>query len=158
MRAIRRFLTWLAMNHGLIFPEEASQYVEYLRVKLAEPCNRGALSNIHRAHVFLNEVSGVPPAERPTTQQVPTMLGGLESLVCDPTEPIYLHIFAWWILVANWATLRFSDRRGLKPEDISVSDSGFSCSLTWSKTLGSDNKVVSRPLTVDQVCFVSHAH
>ena len=61
-------------------------------------------------------------------------------------------------MVANWATLRFSGHRGLKPEDISVSDSGFSGSLTWSKTLGSDKKVVSRPLTVDKVCFVSHTH
>ena len=182
-RAIRRFLTWLAMNHGIIYPEEASQYVEHLRVRLAEPCNRGALKNILLAYAFLNEVSGVPHGERPTssqlytvilqelptqatpgrtTQQAPrmltSMLSGLEGLVCDPTEPIYLRIYAWWTLVANWATLRFSDHRGLKPEDITVSASGFSGSLTWFKTLGADKKVVSRPLTVDNGCFVSHAH
>ena len=57
----------------------------------------------------------------------------------------------------NWATLRFSDHRGILPESISWVPSGFAAVLSQSKTLGSDKNVLSRPLRVDNSCFVGES-
>ena len=55
----------------------------------------------------------------------------------------------------NWATLRFSDHRGILPDSIAWGPSGFTAVLPRSKTLGSDKNVLSRPLRVDISYFVA---
>ena len=46
------------------------------------------------------------------------MLALLEQLVMNEDFPIYLRVYSWWILVQNWATLRFSDHWGLNPSEV----------------------------------------
>ena len=57
----------------------------------------------------------------------------------------------------NWATLRFSDHRGILPDSISWGASRFAAVLCRSKTLGPDKNVLSRPLRVDNPCFVGES-
>ena len=179
VRALKRFFSWLAIHHESLYPTSLTQLTDFLRVRLSEPCNRGALKGSHQAFIFLEEIAGVPTAERFTAsrlynvvyrellstalpgkplKQAPrmliTMLSALERLVLDSTRPQYFRIFAWWVLIQNWATLRFSDHRGLSPDDISFHGLNFSARLTRSKTLGCDKAISSRMVVVDACCFL----
>ena len=40
VRVLRRFLSWLALNHQQVYPLSWLQLTEYLRVKLEEPCSQ----------------------------------------------------------------------------------------------------------------------
>ena len=100
-----------------------------------EPQNRateGALKATHRSFGFLEEVTGMPLSERRTksklydvilrellstalpgkpAQQAPRfpikVLTAVESFVVDETKPAYMRMYAWWVLLQNWCTLRF---------------------------------------------------
>ena len=80
----------------------------------------------------------------------------LEQLVMNETSPIYLHVCSWWMLVQNWATLRFSDHRGLNPSEVAFREGSFHARLTRSKTIGQDKTITSKPLVIDACCFLSH--
>ena len=159
VRHLRRFFSWLELTKGVRFPTELSQLTDYLRVRLSEPCIRGALKNVNEAFGFYEQVTGVPAAEirssalpgKPSKQapRMPIMLlEALERLVTSSDTAVYLRVFAWWILLQNWGTLRFSDHRGLSPSGISVVGGQFSGILTRSKTIGSDKSIHSRPVLV----------
>ena len=45
-------------------------YTNYLKAKLSEPCNRGALKNTNAAFVFLDEVTGTEESQRPTSAEL----------------------------------------------------------------------------------------
>ena len=159
-----------------------SQLLEFLQVRLSEPCNRGSLKGSHRALVFLEETAGVPAVDRLTNTQLynvsykellssatparhakqaprvlVAILSALEGLVVDTQAAMYLRTFAWWLLLQNWATLRFSDHRGIEPNTVTVRAGSWRALLTRSKTIGADRSIVSRPLVVDPCCFTCHA-
>ena len=181
VRGVRKFLTWLALNRELSYPTSFDQLSEFLQVRLSEPCNRGALKGTHQSFVFLEEMVGTPAQERLTgsalygviyrellasaqpgrpTKQAPRilspMLSLLEQLVMDVTSPMYLRVYSWWMLLQNWATLRFSDHRGLNPSEVVFREGSFHARLTRSKTIGQDKTITSKPLVVDASCFLSH--
>ena len=118
----------------------------------------------HEAMVFLEEASAVPAERRftglnlysigykellskalpgDTVKQAPrmytTMVAGLEENVMDPRASVYSRIYAWWVLVQTWCTLRFSDHRGISPQEVKMDSSGFAAVLRRSKTIGADN-------------------
>ena len=132
--------------------------------------------------VFLESMAGVSPQDRFTdsqlynvlyqellvaalpgnpAKQVPrvltAMIVGLEHLVVCVQTPRYYRAFAWWLLIQNWATLRFSDHRGILPSSAKIDVTGFTAQLTRLKTLGADRTVVSRPLVIDRCCFLAVA-
>ena len=59
IRAIRRYVMWLASVFSVPFPSEVSHVVEYLQVKLNEPSYRGSIKGAHQAMCFFEEVCGV---------------------------------------------------------------------------------------------------
>ena len=141
VRGVQKFLGWLAAAHNLAFPDCWRHYSEFLQVRLAEPCVRGALKHTHSCYVFLQEVAGVsvrhtdnafytvnrkeiltsalpgrPPRQAP---RYPSgLLAAFEELVMDPEAKQYLRIMGWWLLLQAWGTLRFDDHRGLLPADV----------------------------------------
>ena len=60
VRMAGRFLLWLAVNCKVTFATSVEQLSDYLKVRVSEPCNRGALRNTHRAFNFLDESAGIP--------------------------------------------------------------------------------------------------
>ena len=158
VRAVRRFVAWLGANHNIAYPTALEQLLEYLRVRLSEPCNRGSLRNAHEALVFLEEAAAVPTGQKFTgmslyavgykellsralpgapVKQAPrmytTMLAGLEEAVLDSSNAVYSRIYSWWILVQTWCTLRFSDHRGISPRDVKVRTVGSAETIgDWS--------------------------
>ena len=171
------------MTHSLPYPQTVEHYTDYLRMRLSEPCNRGALKTAHHALVFLNELTGTQVQDRPTSTQLysviyrelltaalpsraskqaprmlVSMLSALENVVlCQQVLP-FVRVYAWWILVQNWATLRFSDHRGIDPSSVAVTGVAFSAVLSRSKTIGADKSIGSRPLTIAPCCFLSQPH
>ena len=50
-----------------------------------------------------------------------SMIQALEAFVVDRHAIPYFRLFAWRLLVQNWATLFFSDHRGMNPAEIKES-------------------------------------
>ena len=84
------------------------------------------------------------------------MLFFLEQLVMNETSPLYLRVYSWWMKVQNWATLRFSDHRGLNPGEVTFREGSFHARVTRSKTIGQVKTITSKPLVIDACCFFSH--
>ena len=70
VRVLKKFFKWLALSHNVLFPTEISHFSDYLKLRLSEPCNRGALKNTNEAFGFLEEVTGMPEAQRRTSNEL----------------------------------------------------------------------------------------
>ena len=171
---MKRFLDWLAVSHA------KDDFTGYLQARQLEPCTRGALKGAHKALVFMEEVARVPAQSRTTTsalylviqkevlahslpgrpaRQAPrmffSMIAALEDLTVNATTLPYYRVYAWWILVQSWGTMRFSDHRGLKPSDVQVTGNTMAAKLTRSKTTGDDKDVAFRMVHISSWCFLS---
>ena len=158
VRAVKRFLDWLAVSDAKGYPTELHDNTGYLQGRQSEPCTRGALKGAHKALVFMEEVAGVTAQARITTSSlylvlqkellansIPgrppkqasrmfmSMLAALEELTVDDKALPYYRVYAWWILLQSWGMMRFSDHRGLKPSDVQVTGNTMSAKLTRSK-------------------------
>ena len=149
VRAARRFLAWLALAHAISFPTEVSHFTEYVQTRHAEPSNRGSLKVAHNSFVFLVETAAV---ELKLTQQ--SLYGAVYKELLAPRLPValvealernvlredalfYHRVYSWWILLQCWGTLRFSDHRGLSPDEhFAVEGNALTATLTRSKTIG----------------------
>ena len=179
VRHAKKYLQWLALSRHVAFPTTVEHLVSYMKVRLSEPSNRGALRNVNRAYEFLEEVCGMPAESCHTktefyqlnfreiltsatpgrpTRQAPrffiTMLAALELQIADPLAPPYIRVYSWWVCLQHWGTLRFSDHRGIAPSSVKVVDNEFTAQLTHSKTLGRDKKLQSRPILVHRLAFL----
>ena len=149
------------LAHGVSFPTEVVHLTEYLQTGHSEPCNHGSLKVAHNAFVFLQETAAVEvkltqqalygavrkgllaTAEpgRPTRQapRIPaTLVEALEKNVVREDGLFYHRVYSCWILLQCWGTLRFSDHRGLSPDEhFSVEGNALTARLTRSKTIGS---------------------
>ena len=167
VRAIRKFLRWLLVTRQLDYAQSVEHYTEYLRTRLSETCNRAALKTPHHALVFPGELAGTQPQDRPTStklysvvfrellatalpgrpsKQAPrmfvSMLRALEKVVTDMGHallPTRVRLVEAGPNLGNVAVLGSSRRRSV---------SGFSAVLSWSKTIGAEKSVGSRPLTI----------
>ena len=181
VRELRKFFAWFSVTYEEEFPTTEEHFTGFLRARASEPCNRGALKATHRSFGFLEEVTGMPLTERKTksklydvilrellstalpgkpAQQAPRfpikVLTAVESFVVDETKPAYMRMYAWWVLLQNWCTLRFSDHRGISPRTIQEGAGFWSMLLERSKTIGRDKNVQMRPLYLDAACFFQY--
>lgn len=167
-------------KHGRV--RSLRKFIDFLTTtfEVSEPCTRCGLKNTNRALGFLEEVTGTEIAARVTKTPIyqivtkellysavagqtlmqarrvfVSMIPALETLVIDAQTPMYLRLYSWWMFLQCWCTLRFSDHRGINPTSV-VSGSSLSAKLTWSKTIGADKSVASRPLIIDPCCYVVH--
>ena len=62
---------------------------------------------------------GKPSKQAP--RMLVTIIEALERCVVSAQVAPYLRVYAWWVLLQNWVTLRFSERLG----------SFFHLSLLW---------------------------
>ena len=161
VRALRRYLNWLALNHDTGYPSELEHVTGYLQAPQSEHCTRNALRGAHATIVFMEEVAEVEQSTKFTSTQVYAiiqkeslantlpcrlskqapriligMLSMLEELIMNEGSLVHQRIHAWWIIVQSWGTLRFDDH----------------ARLTRSKTLGSDRSVSSRQIYINACC------
>ena len=84
VRAIKKFLRWLAAAHNVEFPTHWKHLVEYLQVRLSEPCVRGSLKLVHASFVFFQEIAGVQ--DRLTDAAFARCLPKRITCICSSTE------------------------------------------------------------------------
>ena len=70
VRAVRRYLSWLALDRDVGNPRELEHATGYLQARQSEPCTRKALRKAHTAIAFMEEVAGVEPTSKFTASQV----------------------------------------------------------------------------------------
>ena len=124
LRAVQKFLSWLVLAHNLPFPDHWRQLIEYVQVRLSEPCVRGSLKLAHLSFVFLQEVAGVEekltdaalydvtkkellasalPGREP--RQAPrfpvVLLAALEENVMAEEIPVFWRVMSWWMLLQS---------------------------------------------------------
>ena len=68
---------------------------------------------------------------------------------------LFLVVYAWWILLQSWGTMRFGNHRGLKPSDVQVTGNTLAAKLTRSKTTGDVKDVAFRMVHISSCCFLS---
>ena len=148
VRSIRKFLEWLSAAHKIAFPVHWQQLIEFLQVRLSEPCVRGSLKAAHQSFLFLQESAGIgdqltdsalydvarkelfaaalpgrAPRQAPRFPSI--LLGAFEDNVMDSSLPVFWRMLSWWLLFQAWSTLRFDDHRGIVPEDLEISETGL---------------------------------
>ena len=158
-RSIRKYLSWLTTFYGILFPDKPEHCSAYLDVKASELCTRRALKEAHRSMGFLELSAGVEKPERVTNmsiyntifeellvstsprsspssgpRKIISMLKSLEALVSETKTLSFIRIYSWWVLLQNWGILRFSDHRGLRPQDIAITNNTVDAVLSRSKT------------------------
>ena len=147
VRAIKKFLGWLAAAHNVAFPTHWKHLVEYLQVRLSEPCVLGSLKLVHASFVFFQEIASVqdkltdaalydvsrkellasalprkPPRQAPRYSTI--LLAAFEDSVMSLETPIF-GVMSWWLLPQSWATIRRPPRNGPSScEDLGVRASG----------------------------------
>ncbi len=172
MRAWARYRLWLKAAFGIGHPTLPHHIYDYLLDRRAEPCTRGTLSAAYSAIKFADAVLGLAAGSRLTAdvgvnEVVKAIITGaasgsgigtrgpanappvkilvmLEELVCDIGQPPVHRMLGYWMLLSAWAVYRFDDHRGLSPQSITETPSGWDLVLTRSKTTGKDKSVSLR--------------
>ena len=139
VHALRRYFTWLATSHQVPFPSSEEHLLDYLELKVQEPCTRVALKVVHQSLVYIEEISEISPASRLSVRprhsnllaellsqtrlgaeprQAPRplfrVLEAIERTVDDCREPVFIRLYAWFYLLQTWCSLRFDDHRRLE--------------------------------------------
>ena len=111
------------------------------------------LYNVLYSQLLVATLPGSPAMQ--ACRVLTAMIVALEHLVVCARSPRYFRAFAWWLLIQSWATLSFSDHRGIVPNSVKIDETGLSAQLTRSKTLGADRTVASPPLVIDRCCYLA---
>ena len=115
------------------FPVLEEHLLDYLALRVQEPCTRNALKCTLGVFVFLEEVSELSPPSRLTVRpryqntyaellsqtrpgvaprQAPRpllrVLEAMERTVVDVSEAVYIRLFAFFYLLQTWCSLSFS--------------------------------------------------
>ena len=180
-RTVKKFLAWLTKAHEVAFSTEVQHLSEYpgeafgtvypwrteehspgLRLHGRDRCSGSekltdtSLHNVLFKELLSSTLTGENQRQAP---RVPTvMVQALEDTVVDASVRFYFRVYAWWILLQCWGTLRFSDHRGVIPDEkFEVKGNSLTTRLTRSKTIGSDKTVSSRSVVVSPTCFVKRS-
>ena len=143
VRASKKYLAWLAVSADVAFPSEVSHLTGFLESRHSEPCNRGAedvagideklTTNALYTVVYRELLATAQPGRTPrlAPRYPVAVLESLEELVLSESATFFLRVYAWWLLLQCWGTLRFADHRGLNPgRDFEVRGNALEARLT----------------------------
>jgi len=155
--------------------------IEYLQSRADEPCGLSALQGVAAGFSFMETCCGYPRGQRlvddplfeayqrelvagfagdggSPLKQAPrypvALVLALEREVVDSEVAVCYRCYAWWHLLAVWASLRFDDHRGLPPSSAQLTARGFEAVLCRTKTTGPGKRVTSLPLVVGYGAFL----
>jgi len=176
-RTWKKVREWMMTVHGIPFPFEVHQALDYLASRMeCEPMK--SVPGSIAASLSVLEAAGQIPLERrissnPTwkaavehwqmmaqvghtdTKQAQryttAMLISLELTVADEDAPICLRAMSWVILIMNWSCLRVDDLQGIDHRRFYLGLNGLRGVLTRTKTTGPGKKTT-------EVMFFVHMH
>jgi hypothetical protein len=82
------------------------------------------------------------------------VVAGLERLVISEGVARYVRMYAWWLLLKGWGSMRFDDHRGLVPAKMVMGPRGLSARLVRTKTSGPGKRVETLPLFVGKSSYI----
>ncbi|CAE8672430.1 unnamed protein product [Polarella glacialis] len=156
---------WLLATFGVGWPAYASQVVDYIEDRAAEPCGKTVPATAISALRYFEKVGEVvcPMADSAlllstvsrlevqlATNSAPTkkaplyflsLLVAMELFVACVDFPLYYRAFAWYKLVKVWASLRSDDCMGLQPCHLKSIAGGIEFLLERTKTSGPGRRV-----------------
>ena len=173
-----QYFAWLASSHQVPFLCVEEHVLDFLELKVQEPCTRVSLKVVHQSLVYLEEISEISPEARLTVRprysnllaellyqtkpgseprQAPRpllkVLEAIERTVVDHREPVFIRLYAWFYLLQTWCSLRFDDHRGLEPGLLRNTETSLTGVLTRSKTHGPDKRIQRKPIFLDKSCW-----
>jgi hypothetical protein len=176
-RTWKKVREWMLFVHGIPFPLEVHQALDYLSTRMEEEPMKSVPGSI-AASLSVIESAGQVALDRrislnPTwkaavehwqtkaqvghtsTQQAQryttAMLISLELMVVDLNIPIYLRAMAWVVLLMNWSCLRVDDLQGIDHRRFYMGPNGLRGVLIRTKTTGPGKKTT-------EVMFFIHTH
>ena len=175
-RKVRAFALGVA---GVPWPAHIGVVLDYMQERLDEPCARTVPSSILSALGFMEKAGGVALHDRmanqqtlknmvnqgvmdlelnaPPTKKAPLMplmlVGALELLVLDATQPVFARGLAWYKLLKVWTACRCHDMSGLSPGSLRQTKHGLVGCLERTKTSGPGKKVRHLPIFVSRSAF-----
>jgi len=180
--AWRRVRAWCLDVYAAPFPKTVLHMIEYLQSRADEPCGLSALQGVAAGFAFMETCCGYQRGQRlvddplfeayqrelvagytceggAPLKQAPrypvALVLALEREVMDGEVAACYRCFAWWHLLALWASLRFDDHRGLPPSAVQLTVRGLEATLCRTKTTGPGKRVTSLPLVVGYGAFLS---
>ena len=157
-QVLRSFLSWLATSHQVPFPTIEEHILDYLEIKVQEPCTRSALKATKALCSwkslrlgFRSDLGELLSKTRPGAQpkQAPRPL----LWVLD--EAVFIRLYAWFYLLQTWCSLRFDDHRGVEPGLLRNTEHSLTGVLTRSETHGLDKKIQRKPIFLDKSCWIA---
>jgi len=178
-----RFRRWLQETVGQTWPRTVVDLVDYLRDVISqEGVARTTPGQIAASVAFMEKAGGIGPADRltqspiwhaalrdaevqlqtgpPPAKQAPrftlSLIVALETLVVDPTYPMYKRLVAWTRLVKVWAALRSGDTEAIDPASLRWTKAGLEGLLDRTKTSGPGKRIQHLPFYVRDDAFLKH--
>ena len=176
---VRRFLLGA---YGHVWPVAIHELIDFVNALSAGDNPRSAISSFMGALTFFERGGGVrgPQAfaedpllkaaseeamvamtagrERPRRQapRIPfAIIRVWEAVVVDVTLQNYVRMYAWWLLLKVWGSLRFDDHRGLIPKGLFLGADGLRGALVRTKTSGAGKSKEVLPLFISRDAFVN---
>jgi hypothetical protein len=183
VRTWEKYTRWLQHRHRRAWPIEVTDIVEYvwffmaespstsfprvfgatlawmeLRSGIAEENRFGNVDLIKRvlekATASIEE--GAP--ERARAPRLPAIVvGALEEAVSDEDIPGTLRVIAWTRLLKTYGVLRADDLQRMRPEDLSLHESGLMGRLRRTKTTGAGKRVRDLVVHVPRSAWIRNA-
>ena len=144
LRSWLAFTRWLKAAYGLAWPTDWRMLLEYVKVRVGEPCGKQTILSFYYSATFWERATGWTLTQDPlwkagvgemlamvsgraghresTTAPPPLLqhLRAYEKIAVNTDEPRWLRAYAAWKLCQAWGVLRFDDHRGMAPPEITV--------------------------------------
>ena len=184
VRLGRKLVGYAKHSYGAAWFKEPADVMEYVALRMEEPCGKSVPGSIWATLRFLQESAEVPAEKRISgdlalrnffaeVSRHPTWPEGQprssakrlttsvavawENVVVASGERNYVRIFAWFKLIKLWAALRWDDTLGIPPSMIDMRpEVGLKGKIVRSKTTGEGRRVDLQEFYVSKDCWLRH--
>ena len=183
LRAWRSLESWLKLEHGVSWPEQAVQVADYLHIAVQAPCARSHPQTLLQALAWFEKAAGyqgnallsqTPLLQRTVDfcigqlsegmepiKQAPrypiVLLAALEVYVCTSTHDRCKRYRAFTMLLKAYGSLRQDDSQHLVPSELRMVDVSLVGTLMQTKTTGPTKRVKEVPFTVSMHASITEA-
>ena len=183
VRDARKMSNFMQQHHGCAWPLHVGHMLDYVFTRAGEPCGPSVPIAMQSALYFFEKGGGVAtkdmiskdplltnvlldllrglrssrPMSLPAPREPLMLVAARERVIMDATQTNYKRAYSWWKNLQVWASLRFSDHRGLSAASLRITGGALRGCLTETKTTGKDKKISHRAFVVSCNSFLEEA-
>ena len=182
VRLGRKLMNYMMDSYGRPWFRNAGDVMEYIALRLEEPCGKSIPSSVWSTIRFLEQSAEMPENKRvsadlalknffveidkhpswavvqPRVSARRLLLAvviGWEMQVLASDEKAYIRVFAWFKLVKLWGALRWDDTMGIPPSSLEYfRNRGLRGKIVRSKTTGEGRRVDTQEFYVSTECWI----